>query len=80
MAFSGLFDRLSVGLKIAVGAVISALIVGSSAADEFQFIDNAILDARTRAEMPLGTAIVAFKGNEVVYEGCFGHADIAADR
>ena len=47
--------------------------------DEFAHLDKLISEAKARADMPSGTAVIVIQGNRIVHESYFGYADIAAE-
>ncbi len=47
--------------------------------DEFAHLDELISEAKARAEMPSGTAVIIVHGDTIVHEAYFGYADIAAE-
>jgi CubicO group peptidase (beta-lactamase class C family) len=57
----------------------ATLSVIGCAPDELAHLDELILEAKSGAEMPSGTAVIVIRGNTIVHEAYFGYADIAAE-
>jgi CubicO group peptidase (beta-lactamase class C family) len=67
--------------SIAAVAIFSLLtVISGCTTSAFTSVDNIVSEAKTRTGMSSGTAVIAIRDDEIVYEGYFGYADIDAQR
>ncbi len=73
--------RGSLALLVATSlGLFTSCAEGKSARPGFEAVEALVEETKARTAMLSGTAVVAIRGDEIVYEGYFGAADIGQER